>query len=134
MTKTDASTAMTTIDGYSKVWEGLIPIVNFDWFLARVETAIELYFDVPDQTEFSDQIKEIERATHSPSPALVDLLREASEPVRKLLEVNGGELQIPDPDHDDLADFATEIRSRIIVGSFWRPEREKRRRITKLVD
>jgi hypothetical protein len=132
MAKPDALTAITTIDGYREVWEGLIPEENFDWFLARIKTAVGLYYDLPDQAEFSGQLKKIESATTDPSSELVQLVSNASEPVRKLLELNGGELEIPSPGSDGLADFATEIRSRIIVASYWRPERDKRRRITKL--
>jgi len=132
MAKPDALTAITTIDGYREVWEGLIPEENFDWFLARIKTAVGLYYDLPDQTEFSDQLKKIESATTDPSSELVQLVSNASEPVRKLLELNGGELEVPSPGSDGLADFATEIRSRIIVASYWRSERDQRRRITKL--
>ena len=42
MAKPDALTAITTIDGYREVWEGLIPEENFDWFLARIKTAVGL--------------------------------------------------------------------------------------------
>jgi hypothetical protein len=132
MAKPDALTAIRTIDSYKASWEGLVPGEKFDWFVARIKTAVEIYYELSDQAEFSDQLKQIESATTHPSSELVRLISDASEPVRRLLEINGGEFEVPNSDTESLADFATEIRSRVIVASYWRPEKDKRRRITKV--
>lgn len=128
MKKADAHKALEMIDQCIGPWREFVPDQEFDWFVDRIKTAIEVYCGLPDPAELSAELKKIERASRRPSREFVDLIKDASSTTRKVLEEHGGRLAIPSPDDDEaIADLAAEIRSRIIVGSYWRPEGKKRR-------
>jgi len=133
MAKPDVLGAIRTIDACKVSWEGLVPDEELEWLVDRIKSAVEIYYELPTQAEFSDQLKKIESATTHPYSELVRLISNASEAVRKILEIHGGKLEIPSRDGDELADFAAEVRSRIIIASYWRPEGDKNRRMTRVV-
>jgi len=117
------------IDGYKEAWCGLIPNSEFDWFVERVKTAIEIYYSIADPAELSAELRRIEKASRQPSSEFLDLVKNASDTTQKLLEKHGGLLVMPNAgDNNAIANFALEIRSRIILASYWKAEGTKRRR------
>ena len=117
------------IDGYKEAWRGLIPDSEFDWFVERVKTAIEIYYSIADPAELSAELRRIEKASRQPSSKFLDLVKNASDTTQKVLEKHGGLLVMPNAsDNNAIANFALEIRSRIILASYWKAEGTKRRR------
>ena len=128
MARVELDDVLQKIEDYKSAWCEFIPENEFDWFVDRVKSAIKIYYELPDPAELSAELKKIEKASRRPSREFVNLINNASSTTRKVLEEHGGRLATPDPDDDEaITELAIEIRSRIIVASYWRPEGKKRR-------
>jgi len=128
------SDVLQKIDEFQEVWREFIPEDNFDWFVARIKTALETFYPLSDLGDLSAELQNIEQASKHPSPAFVSMVTNASPSAREVLEQHGT-LPIPPlvDDKNGISDFANEIRARIIAGERWQQEGRKRRRNVQVI-
>jgi len=95
---------------------GLILNGNFNQFLDRVYSAIEIYLDLDEPSVVSIELKEIDRICRQPNYTLLNVLKNISPTTRELLD--GKTPLPPSPSKDDDAAIdalANDIRQRIVV-------------------
>ena len=64
----------------------LIPEDNFDQFLDRVLSAVEIYLDLDEPSVVTKELKEIDRICQNPNYTLLNVLGNVSQSTRDLLE------------------------------------------------
>ena len=94
----------------------LIPEDNYNQFLDRVYSAIEIYLDLDEPSRVAKELREINRICQRPNYTLLNVLGDMSRSTRELLD---GQAPLPSlPNKEDeaaIAEFAKEIRQRIVV-------------------
>ena len=96
---------------------GLIPSGNFDQFLDRVYSAIEIYLDLDEPSVIAKELREINRICQKPNYTLMNVIGNASKQTIELLEDMKPLPPLPNPNDDAGIDaLALEIRQRIVVG------------------
>jgi hypothetical protein len=134
MSEIKLNDVLQKIDEYKESWREYIPDGEFDWFVDRVKTAIKIFYDLPDPAVISAELKRIEKASRRPTREFVNLINNASSATRTVLEEHGGLLVTPNAgDENAIVDFAREIRSRIILTTYWKAEGTKQRRKVKVI-
>ena len=95
---------------------GLILNGNFNQFLDRVYSAIEIYLDLDEPSVVSIELKEIDRICRQPNYTLLNVLKNISPTTRELLDGKTPLPPLPSKDDDAAIDaLAKEIRQRIVV-------------------
>ena len=95
----------------------LIPSGNFDQFLDRVYSAIEIYLDLDEPSEVAKELRQINRICQKPNYTLMNVIGNASKQTIELLEDREPLPPLPNPNDDAGIDaLAKEIRQRIITG------------------
>ena len=95
---------------------GLILNGNFNQFLDRVYSAIEIYLDLDEPSVVSIELKEIDRICRQPNYTLLNVLKNISLTTRELLDGKTPLPPLPSKDDDAAIDaLAKEIRQRIVV-------------------
>ena len=95
---------------------GLILNGNFNQFLDRVYSAIEIYLDLDEPSVVSIELKEIDRICRQPNYTLLNVLKNISPTTRELLDGKTPLPPLPSKDDDTAIDaLAKEIRQRIVV-------------------
>ena len=94
----------------------LIPSGNFDQFLNRVYSGIEIYLDLDEPSVVAKELREINRICQKPNYTLLNVISNASKQTIALLEDREPLPPLPNPNDDAGIDaLAKEIRQRIIV-------------------
>ena len=95
---------------------GLILNGNFNQFLDRVYSAIEIYLDLDEPSVVSIELKEIDRICRQPNYTLLNVLKNISPTTRELLDGKTPLPPLPSKDDDAAIDaLANDIRQRIVV-------------------
>ena len=95
---------------------GLILNGNFNQFLDRVYSAIEIYLDLDEPSVVSIELKEIDRICRQPNYTLLNVLKNISPTTRELLDGKTPLPPLPSKDDDTAIDaLAKKIRQRIVV-------------------
>ena len=95
---------------------GLILNGNFNQFLDRVYSAIEIYLDLDEPSVVSIELKEIDRICRQPNYTLLNVLKNISATTRELLDGKTPLPPLPSKDDDAAIDaLANDIRQRIVV-------------------
>ena len=95
----------------------LIPSGNFDQFLDRVHSAIEIYLDLDKPSVIAKELREINRICQKPNYILLNVISNASKQTIDLLEDMKPLPPLPNPNDEAGIDaLAKEIRQRIITG------------------
>ena len=103
---------------------GLILNGNFNQFLDRVYSAIEIYLDLDEPSVVSIELKEIDRICRQPNYTLLNVLKNISPTTRELLDGKTPLPPLPSKDDDAAIDaLAKEIRQRIVVRMKPLPDR-----------
>ena len=96
---------------------GLILNGNFDQFLDRVYSAIEIYLDLDEPSVVAKELREINRICQKPNYTLLNVLKNISATTRELLEDRKPLPPLPSKGDDAAIDaLAQEIRQRIVAG------------------
>jgi len=94
----------------------LIPEDNYNQFLDRVFSAIEIYLDLDEPSRVAKELREMNRICQKPNYTLLNVLGDISKSARELLD---GKAPLPTlPNKEDeaaIAELAKEIRQRIVV-------------------
>ena len=94
----------------------LIPSGNFDQFLNRVYSGIEIYLDLDEPSVVAKELREINRICQKPNYTLLNVIGNASKQKIALLEDREPLPPLPNPNDDAGIDaLAKEIRQRIVV-------------------
>ena len=97
-------------------FRALIPSGNFNQFLDRVDSAIEIYLDLDEPSVVSIELKEIDRICRQPNYTLLNVLKNISATTRELLDGKTPLPPLPSKDDDAAIDaLANDIRQRIVV-------------------
>ena len=89
---------------------------NFNQFLDRVYSAIEIYLDLDEPSVVSIELKEIDRICRQPNYTLLNVLKNISLTTRELLDGKTPLPPLPSKDDDAAIDaLANDIRQRIVV-------------------
>jgi hypothetical protein len=96
----------------------VIPDGKLAGFVEQLDTALEIYYGLPDPVEVADDIRELEKGLRSGSGDPAALVSAISQGATELLELHG-ELPAPPPlDNPDAEKaYVEEIRSRLEIGS-----------------
>ena len=93
-----------------------IPEDNFDQFLDRVLSAVEIYLDLDEPSAVAKELREIDKICRNPNYTLLNVLKNVSANTREILDGKTPLPNLPDKDDDAAIDaLAKEIRQRIIV-------------------
>ena len=94
----------------------LIPEDNYNQFLDRVYSAIEIYFDLDEPSRVAKELREINRICQRPNYTLLNVLGDISKSTRELLDGKAPLPSLPNKaDEAAIAELAKEIRQRIVV-------------------
>ena len=94
----------------------LIPSGNFDQFLNRVYSGIEIYLDLDEPSAVAKELRQINRICQKPNYTLLNVIGNASKQTIALLEDREPLPPLPNPNDDAGIDaLAKEIRQRIVV-------------------
>jgi hypothetical protein len=94
----------------------LIPSGNFDQFLDRVHSAIEIYLDLDEPSAVAKELRQINRICQKPNYTLMNLIKSISPTTRELLDGKTPLPPLPSKDDDAAIDaLANDIRQRIVV-------------------
>ena len=95
----------------------LIPSGNFDQFLDRVHSAIEIYLDLDKPSVIAKELREINQICQKPNYTLLNVISNASKQTIELMEDMKPLPPLPNPNDEAGIDaLAKEIRQRIITG------------------
>ena len=98
-------------------FRALIPSGNFDQFLDRVHSAIEIYLDLDEPSAVAKELRQINRICQKPNYTLLNVLKNISPTTRELLEDREPLPPLPSKGDDAAIDaLAQEIRQRIVAG------------------
>ena len=94
----------------------LIPSGNFDQFLDRVHSAIEIYLDLDKPSVIAKELREINQICQKPNYTLLNVISNASKQTIELIEYMKPLPPLPNPNDDAGIDIlAKQIRQRIVV-------------------
>jgi len=103
---------------------GLILNGNFDQFLDRVYSAIEIYLDLDEPSVVAKELREINQICQKPNYTLLNVISNASKQTIELIEYMKPLPPLPNPNDDAGIDIlAKQIRQRIVVGGKLLPDR-----------
>ena len=132
MLELEIRNAHQKINEYKSAWHGMVPSSRFDWFVERVKMAVEIYYMLSEPANLSAELKKIEKISKRHPAELPLLIENASPMVQEILTRDGALPSLPDADDGaSLAEFAYDIRSRIVIAEYWVKEGQKRRKKVK---
>ena len=134
MSEIELPKVLDKIDVGKENWREIIPAKQFDWFVERVTEAIKIFYELWDPPNLAAELRHIEKASKDPSPELLSLVDQATPMARYILEQHGTLPATPTTnDRETIAEFACDIRSRVVASRYWKSEGPKRRRVTNVV-
>jgi len=134
MSEIELHKVLDKIDIGKENWRDIIPAKQFDWFVERVNEAIKIFYELWDPPNLAAELRQIEKASRHPPAELLSLVGQATPMARNILEQHDKLPATPATDDQKvIAEFARDVRSRVVASGYWKPEGPKRRRITKVV-